>query len=203
MTSLNDYIASGKLEAYVLGICSDEDAREVAEMAEAYDDIRKAIDELTDALEQYGRAHAVTPDPTIKPFVVATIDYMERIGRGEEPSFPPLLHPGSRISDYSRWTSRPDMELPVGFTDFHAKILGATPEATTVLAWMRYGSPEEVHHNEYESFLVLEGSCDVTIGNMVHQLQPGDMIAIPLHVPHNIVVTSLIPCKVILERKVA
>jgi len=203
MTSLKDYIASGKLEAYVLGICSEEDSREVAEMAEAYDDVRKAIDELTDVLEQYGRAHAVTPDPTIRPFVMATIDYMERLADGEVPVAPPELHQGSRISDYNEWIMRPDMELPADFNDFYAKIISATPERTTAIAWLRYGAPEEVHSRELEKLLILEGSCNVIMDDTVHAFNPGNVIEIPLHVPHTIIVTSSLPCKVILERKAA
>ena len=64
-------------------------------------------------------------------------------------------------------------------------------------------SPIEVHTNELESFLILEGTCDITIGEEVHHLVTGDFISIPLHIGHSLIVTSNIPCKVILQRVAA
>ncbi|RYZ82068.1 MAG: cupin domain-containing protein, partial [Moraxellaceae bacterium] len=69
-----------------------------------------------------------------------------------------------------------------------------------VLIWARNFTPQEKHHNELESFYILEGTCEVKIENETHKLSPGDFITIPLHKDHKVVVTSLIPCKAILQR---
>ena len=149
-------------------------------------------------------AHAITPDVTIKPFLIATIDYTERLQNGEAPTFPPLLHEGSSLSDYSEWLNRADLALPNGLNEeFHAKIIGYTPEATTAIIWLKHGAPIEVHENELERFMIVEGTCDIIIGEEVHQLAAGDFLAIPLHQPHSVKVTSAIPCKLILQRVAA
>ncbi|MBI3519835.1 MAG: cupin domain-containing protein [Bacteroidetes bacterium] len=85
----------------------------------------------------------------------------------------------------------------------YAKIIGYTPEVTTTIAWIKKMTPFEIHHNELERFLILEGTCDITIGEEVHHMSAGDFIAIPLYIGHSLIVTSDIPCKVILQRVAA
>jgi quercetin dioxygenase-like cupin family protein len=65
---------------------------------------------------------------------------------------------------------------------------------------LKEGAPPEIHTDEHEKFLVVEGSCNFTIGTDVHALQSGDYLSIPLHVHHEAKVTSDIPCKIILQR---
>jgi len=73
----------------------------------------------------------------------------------------------------------------------------------TALLWLRYMAPQEVHHHEYEKFLILEGSCDIIVGNKTHSLLPGDYFCIPLHERHEVRITSSMPCKAILQRVAA
>ena len=92
------------------------------------------------------------------------------------------------------------MILPDNFKDFHAKIIGYTPEMVTAIVWIRNMAPHEVHDDEFEKFLILEGTCDITIGDKVHKMASGDSLSIPLHIDHFVTVTSDIPCKAILQR---
>lgn len=87
--------------------------------------------------------------------------------------------------------------------NIYAKIIGYTPEATTAIVWLKDYAPHEVHDNEYERFLIVEGTCDIIVEDQVNQLVPGDYFAIPLHKNHLVKVTSSIPCKVILQRVAA
>jgi mannose-6-phosphate isomerase-like protein (cupin superfamily) len=203
MDAVIDFINSGVLELYVLGQATEQDALEVERMSEAYPQIREEVNSIAIALESYAEAHAVEPDPMIEPMLMATIDYMERLKNGEQPSFPPLLHAGSRISDYSEWLNREDLQLMQPLDKVQARIIGYTPQATTVIAWLQYGAPPETHTGELEQFLIVEGTCDITIENEVHHMQPGGVLIIPLHKTHHVTVTSSIPCKVILQRVAA
>ena len=97
---------------------------------------------------------------------------------------------------------------PIGFTlvehqDIFAKIIGYAPEVTTAIVWIKEMAPEETHTDEYEKFLIIEGTCDIVIEHKVHQLKAGDYFSIPLHANHHVVVTSEIPCKAILQRVAA
>ncbi|MGZ3884342.1 MAG: cupin domain-containing protein [Bacteroidia bacterium] len=188
---------------YVLGLTTPEETKDVEVLAAAHAEIAKELAEINGAVEQLALRSKVEPDPTIKPFLMATIDYIERLKAGEPVSFPPELNENSTPADYKDWLGRPDMKLPANFNEFHASIIGHTAQATTAIVWINSGAPPETHDNEYEKFLIIEGSCDITIGSDTHSLVAGDYLAIPLHEPHFVKVTSREPCKIILQRVAA
>jgi len=201
--SVKEYISSGILEQYVLGAVTQEEAREVQRMAATHVEVRKEIEEISKALEQHAMDNAVMPSPKIKPFLMATIDYSERMESGETASFPPALTEKSKIIDYAQWLNRKDMYLPADADHLFAKIIGYTPEALTAIVWIKDFAPPEVHTNEHEKFLIVEGTCNIVVDQEVYSLIPGDFFTIPLHKTHKIIVTSQSPCKVILQRSAA
>ncbi|MDQ3109436.1 MAG: cupin domain-containing protein [Bacteroidota bacterium] len=199
----SSFIDSGILEAYVLGFATAEESAEVEKLAAIHPEIKNELEQIENSIQQYTSAHTVQPHATIKPLLLATIDYTERLKNGETPGAPLLLHANSKIADYGQWLNRPDMVTSSFDDEIYLKIIGYTPQVTTAIVWIKTMAPDEVHHNEHESFLIVEGTCDITIGDKVHQLVPGDFLSIPLHTDHFVTVTSDIPCKVILERKAA
>jgi len=203
MDNIEEYIASGILELYVLGVTSAEENKEVEKMASLHAAVRHEMDNIGIALEGYGKQQAIATDPTIKPFLMAMMDYTERLTNGEQPSFPPLLNERSAVADYTEWINLPDICLPVDFKDIYAKIIGYSPAVTTAIVWIQAGAPEEIHDDELEKFLILEGTCDITIESKVYHLAAGDFLAIPLYKKHNVRITSSIPCKLILQRVAA
>ena len=78
MMALKEYIESGILESYVLGITSAKESAEVEEMSATYNEIRTEINLISESMEKYAELHAIQPPITIRPFVLATIDYTER-----------------------------------------------------------------------------------------------------------------------------
>lgn len=202
MTNGKAYIDSGTLELYVLGYTSAELSQEVEMMAAADPDIRNEITAIEKTMEAFAMAHAIAPNPVVKVFLLASIDYTERLKNGEPVTDPPLLHEKSVIDDYALWLNRADM-VYTGEENIYAKIIGYTPQAISTIIWIRDQSPEEIHHDEYEKFLVVEGCCTITVGDAVHQLNPGDYFMIPLHENHVVKVTSKIRCKIILQRVAA
>ncbi len=202
MFNSKEYIESGILERYVLGIASADECREVESVAAANAVIRDEIEAIALSLEAYAKSHAVEPSPVIKPFLLASIDYTERLKNGEPATEPPVLNERSVINDYASWLNRSDMIAPVT-NDVFAKIIGYTPAAITAIVWLKDYAPHEVHDNEYERFLIVEGTCEIIVENEINKLGPGDYFAIPLHKNHMIRVTSSTPCKVILQRLAA
>ena len=199
MTTGNDYINSGILEQYVLGATTLAESMEVEQMAASDPAIRMEIAAIHEALETYAMQKPVAPDPMLKPFLMATIDYTERLKSGEPVSHPPALNENSTVEDYASWLNRPDMTTPDP-EDMYAKIIGYTPESITAIVWIKDYAPQEVHDHEYEKFLIVEGTCNIIVGDEVNELVPGDYFAIPLHKKHLVKVTSSITCKVILQR---
>ncbi len=203
MNEVKSFIESGILEMYVMGQATAAETADVENMAALHNEVRREIDDISITMERYARAHAVKPSPMVQPFLMATIDYMERMKKGEAPAFPPTLHEGSKIIDYTTWLDRADLYPAEPLTDVHASIIGYTPQLTTAIVWLTYGAPQETHTSELEKFLIVEGTCDIIIGKDIHSMRPGDTMTIPLHIPHSVKVTSDYPCKIILQRAAA
>lgn len=197
---IKEYISSGILEQYVLGSLSKEESLEVEQMAAAHSEVRMELDEIEKALEQEAIANAVSPGASLKTFLMATIDYTERMENGEPVSFPPDLNETSRLIDYAEWLNRDDMFLPADAHDPYGKIISASPGTVTAILWIKGSAPKEVHDTEREKFLIVEGTCDIIIDEEIHSLATGDYFEIPLHRNHIVKVTSDIPCKLILQR---
>lgn len=195
-----DLIDSGDLELYVMGQLSDKEESHIRAMAERYPLVAEEIQAISIALEQYATQQARAPHAATKPFVMATLNFMARIQAGENPSNPPIITEHTSIADYQQWLHRPDLQLTQELKDAYAHIIGYTPQAITAIVWLAQGAMPESHHDEHEKFLVVEGTCCVTIEGVEHHLVPGNTISIPLYAQHHIQVTSAIPCKVILQR---
>jgi len=203
MSEVKKFIESGILEMYVLGTTTPEQSVEVERMAKKHMQVKEELMSIEILLEDYALSQAKEVDPTIKPFLMATLEYMERIGRGEKPSFPPRLHKGSLISDYSEWLDRADLQLAGPVDEIEARIIGSTPRLTTAIVWIKNGSPPEIHKAEYETFLIVEGTCNIIVDGNDNHLKRGDVFTIPLHLSHTVIVTSETVCKIILERLAA
>ncbi len=204
MKNLQEYLNSGILELYVLGLTSVEENLTIADLAEKHSEINEEIDSITDALIQCAeKGISIEPNGTVRPMIMAVVDYMERLKGGEEQSRPPLLSPNSKIEDYSEWVSRIDMVEASNYDNIYAKIIGYDPQLFTAIVWIKDATPYEIHNTEFEKFLILEGTCDIITESKTYHLKTGDNFTIPLHEGHVVKVTSSYPCKVILQREAA
>jgi mannose-6-phosphate isomerase-like protein (cupin superfamily) len=204
MDSIKEYINSGILDLYVLGLTSEEENKEIARLSDAHPEIAREIEQITEAAITAAESNAPEIiNPSVKPMIMAIINFTERLQSGETPVPAPRLSEASKVGDFQQWLDRKDFVLPDDFNDIHARIIAHEPDAMTALVWIKDSSPYEVHDNEFERFLIVEGTCDITIGEKVHSLVPGDFLSIPLHQGHVVKVTSVVPCKVILQRVAA
>lgn len=200
MINIIEYIESGILELYVIGELSISEMAEVEAVVANHEEIRAELQEISEALEIYAQHNSFLPSPLIRPLLLATIDFSERIKNGEVNDNPPVLNEKSTIQDFAKWLDRPDMILPVDFKEIHVKIIGHSPKVITAIVWIKDGAPQEVHSDVLEKFLIIEGSCNIIIEDDVHQLTAGDFFSIPLYKKHYVDITSSILCKIILQR---
>ncbi|WP_159475959.1 cupin domain-containing protein [Dyadobacter sp. 3J3] len=203
MVEVKKFIDSGILEMYVIGDTSPEENVLVESMVNIHPEVKEELFIIEVSLENYALSQATSVDPVIKPFLMATLEYMERMTRGEKQSFPPELHIDSLISDFNEWLERPDFVPVEPLDEIDARIIAATPERTTAIVWIKNGSPPEIHKSEYETFLIIEGTCNIIVDGKDNHLKSGDVFTIPLYLSHTVIVTSKIPCKLILERLAA
>lgn len=201
--SLEQIKNSGILELYVMGDLNNHEMEEVEKSIELYPVLKQEIYSIELAFESYARAHAVAPAPDVKPMLRAVADYTLRLENGEAPENPPSISLESKIEDYKSWLDRANLQEPEGYDSMFGHIIGSSEEKTTLIVWLKDGAPDETHTDEYEKFLIVEGTCNITIEEEVHSLKAGDVLMIPLFVNHRVEVTSSIPCKIILERAAA
>ena len=200
MDNIREIIESGIIDLYVLGATTPEETVEVEKLAISFPEILNEINLIKSTLTDLSNINKKNPGVTVKPFLFASIDYMERLQGGEIPINPPILSSESKISDFQEWLSRDDMVIPGDFKDYHIKILSHTPAMSCAIVWIEHEAPFEVHDNELEKLLIIEGSCEITYGDYVKQFYPGDFFDVPMHTDHRVLITSEIPCKVILQR---
>jgi len=202
MISCEEYIASGILEAYVRDETTAEQNAEVRLMADLFSAIRKKLNELYDEIENDALGHAGMPDSLTGPFVVATADYIGRLNKGEPFVVAPELSESSTIAEYQGFIDRMAPVSPDEVDEIHARIISAIPDQLmTAIVYLREMAPQETHHDEFERFLILEGTCTITIEDAgAFDLVPGSYLQIPLHKKHHVIVTSLYPCKILLQR---
>jgi mannose-6-phosphate isomerase-like protein (cupin superfamily) len=203
MNTVQDYINSGILELYILGMTTEEENNEITKLASENIEMMNEIVAIENEILNASEDIAPEISPATKAMVMATIDYTERLNSGEEYVVAPLLSKNSKIEDFETWINRDNMQVSEDYETIDAKIISASPESATIIVWLKHGAPIEVHDKEYEHFLIVEGSCTITIGSDAHCLLPGDYLSIPLYIGHSVEVTSGFACKIILQRVAA
>jgi mannose-6-phosphate isomerase-like protein (cupin superfamily) len=196
-------IDSGLLELFAMGSLEGEELKRVQQAIKESPEVKAELREIEIALELYASLYKVDAEPTNKPLLLAQANYISRLEAGEKVSSPPDITTDSKVEDYKQWLDKEYLQKPPDFAGMHGYIIGATEEKTTLIVWLEHGAPDEIHTDELESFLIVEGTCNIIIGDETVAMKAGDTVKIPLHISHRVEVTSDIPCKVILERKAA
>lgn len=71
--NIREYISSGIVESYVLGLASPEEQAEFESMCRQYPEVSQARNEFEQALESQSREHAITPPADIRQLVMDVI----------------------------------------------------------------------------------------------------------------------------------
>jgi mannose-6-phosphate isomerase-like protein (cupin superfamily) len=192
-------ILPGDIEGYCLGLLSEEDNRVVAELAEKHSYIQEQIDEFISSLENFALANAIAPPVELKEKVLNTIINLA-LEEGKDINQLPFLN---KYSNYNNWLQIVQPLLPEDQPEtIFVKQLRNDGKLSQILMWAAVDYPEEVHHDEEECFLVLQGRCRCFVGDESIELGPGDFLDIPLHHNHNVKVLEPV-IAVVQRRKVA
>ena len=74
---IQEYIASGVIESYVLGVADAAEGAEVERLMKEYSEVKKAIDDFSAALEDYAIRNAVPPPVDLKASIMARLSSMD------------------------------------------------------------------------------------------------------------------------------
>src|SRR6185295_9278590 len=142
-------INSGIIELYVMGALSSEEENELIRLAIIHPEIQDEMERVSVTLESYARANEKTPGLAVKPMLMATLNYIQRLENGEIPVSAPALNKNTKAADFSQWINRSDMQAPNEFDQIFVKIISHTPQLSTAIVWLKDGAPEETHTHEY------------------------------------------------------
>jgi len=198
--NVDAYIASGILENYCLGFCTEEENTTIELYAITYPAIRKEIEKIRSSPEDYFKANEMMPDPSVKIKLMRAI--YRQIAAGDA-TYPPLIDKEQGPADIAAWLS--GMEIPEAETSFENLSvinLPSTIEFINFFAYAKIGQDEEVHEDLIEYLYVVRGSCIMDLNGEKVPYGKGEMISIMPKIRHLAVITSEEPMIALVQRQV-
>jgi len=177
------FIHSGILEEYVLGLLGETEAAYVTKVAMLFPSIKRELTIIEQSLEQLALDNAVEPSPQNKLKILKSLGFA-----GHHINYMSAITKDTDLQPWLTVTARLMAEAPQENVAFHQ--LRQDDHLRQMLVIAKVDIPEEHHDNYLESFFILKGYCECTVGDELFQLGPGDFLEIPLHVKHNIKLTS-------------
>ncbi|MCB0628943.1 MAG: anti-sigma factor [Saprospiraceae bacterium] len=96
--NIEEYISSGKLEQYLLGLLTDGEAREVEQIVQAYPEVRAELNAMEDALTQYAIAQGIPMPKELPDRIVKRLEVM-----GKDTGTPPPATAGTGGKGGNSW----------------------------------------------------------------------------------------------------
>ena len=192
MSKVQEFINSGIVEEYCRGLLLPGEIQEVERMARAYPAVQQVIDRIARTLTQ-----PAALDERLKKRILNTLNQL-----GEPPVFDlsnlPLINAYSDAEQWQRTVAsiQPTRE----FRNLYVHPLRSGNGIEQFILWIKEEVKPEDHHDERESFLILEGECECQIGREKIRLTAGDYVDIPLDTKHMVRVLSSEPVKAIIQR---
>lgn len=181
--NLKTYIESGVLELYVLDLLTEPEKVNVERMLAAYPELSNELDKIQLSMEEQAVATAVQAPQHLKKLVLDSIDNLQKEKVMDQNDLPLI----NKFSVHHNWLnfikSFGKLELTEGR---HIKVLRQDEKVTQLLIVSETAIEEEVHKDEYESFLILDGECKCTVANEVRLMKAGDFMEIPLYELHGV-----------------
>ena len=182
-----EYIDSGILYDYCTGLLSEDQKAAVEKVCAQYPGIKDELQGLQADLNLSAASPMSIPNPQLQHSIWNTLENVNKEMAGDINDLPLI----NKYTDYNNWKRIVKPLMPSEIR--HSRITHTLRDADGVMQMLiisKTNVEEEVHINERECFIVLEGECECHIGEDIYRLGPGGFIEIPLHVPHNVKVLS-------------
>ncbi|MFK7906487.1 MAG: cupin domain-containing protein [Chitinophagales bacterium] len=203
--NLEEYILSGILEQYCLGLTSVAEGKEVEALCAKHEELQKELELVQQTLGNYADNHAMSPNLQLKNSVLYAIDELDFSEKAEKSAEevislenPPLIH---KKSDVRQWQKLAESLQPITVVEgLPVHPLRLDDKVQLFVVWVDKKVDNESHETESESFLILEGTCVCNVGGIQYDLKAGDFLGIPTYTEHTLKVTSNQPVKFIVQR---
>jgi anti-sigma-K factor RskA len=95
--NIQEYIASGILEDYALGLLGPQETKEVECLSSIYPELQEHLRQLEGALDRYAQAKAIAPKPELRDKILAKIDQLPPKAQQNETLVVPLIPQDPKI----------------------------------------------------------------------------------------------------------
>lgn len=193
-----DFIQSGLIESYCLGFTSPDENAVVEKMAAMFSEVKEEVEKTKAGFSSILQPD-ITPSPVLKTNIMQAV-YTQQAAMHKK--FIPLMHqPHPFHCYYDAAAANEITEAAEDFNNFLVKELPSTREVINLAVWARYGPEEETHTDIREYIAILEGSCDMYMGDKKMTYSRGEIISIEPGIPHHAVVTSEKPMFALVQRQ--
>lgn len=203
--NLEEYILSGILEQYCLGLTSVAESKEVEALCAKHERLQKELVLVQQTLGNYADNHAISPHSQLKNsilYAIDELDFSEKAVEIEEEILSlenlPLIHKKSNVLQWQKLVESLEPVTVVEGLPVHP--LRIDDKVQIFVVWADEKVDNETHETESESFLILEGTCTCNVGGIDYDLKAGDFLGIPTYTNHTLKVTSNQPVKFIVQR---
>ena len=180
--NLQDYINSGILEQYCLGLLDSEEANQVENYCAMHPELRYELNSIEIAIENMALEKAIDPSIQLKEKILARLGFA-----GNQMLDINNLPPTDAYSNYLSWLRAVEHLLPTEpFEGLNIQVLQQTDKIAQMLVVAKVDVPDESHDNYAESFFILDGICSCVIDGTEVILNAGDFLEIPLNAEHNV-----------------
>ena len=182
---IHEILENGLIEGYVLGLLAPEETALVEKSISLYPQLRTEIQAVEDALQTY---LMLDNSRLIKNKLDEKLQFIEKEKQKLEKGEFNFIN---KNSDASLWLEKVKPLLPENQPDpFFISTLRDDNQGELFLIKTFQHVENEVHENEVESFMVLEGTCTCYVGDRVYNLTAGDYLEIPLYTNHDVRISS-------------
>jgi mannose-6-phosphate isomerase-like protein (cupin superfamily) len=195
-------IDSEILTDYVLGACTEDERREIEMAAIFFPTVAAELASLRNLDAFLVMRGAINPPVAARSRFLSFMEAAEMPTDGWSLIVPPLSS-ASKPADFAAWVDRVKPEAIHPGINLNAIPLATDDGILTLYVVLTEGLEEETHLFDIERFLVLEGTCYVELDNEKIYLNPGDFYNVKKYTTHKVVVTSDIPCKLIVQQLAA
>ena len=185
--NIEQYIESGILQDYCLGLLTYAERAQVELVCELNPTVKDELILLQRGLEKFVVENPIWNKAALKKKIWNTLNNIQT-EENRDINHLPLIN---KYSDHNNWLSIVRPLLPAQLDeDTYMSVIRGTEQVTQLVTMSVIGHLEEIHEDIYESFLILEGECVCQIGDKFIEMKAGGYIEIPLYTKHNVKVLS-------------
>jgi len=197
--NVDEYISSGVLENYCLGLCNDAEKALIENYALTYPAVKNEIEKIRNSLENYFLANQVTPSRSVKTNVMLSVYRQAAL---EDREYAPLIGEQTDPSVIGSWLADKIINTPAeDFDNLFITELPSTEQVTNFIVQAKTGHETEMHENFIEYLYIVKGSCIMNFEGKERAYKEGDIIQIQPHINHTATVTSEQPMIALVQRQ--